>query len=58
MRCAAHQLIQPMVLSACSKTNGTTFSHDTEGTGFGFKTLADTPVLETEVLTTCAMRRS
>jgi branched-chain amino acid transport system substrate-binding protein len=57
MRRADHQLIQPMVLSVYSKKNGTTVRHDTEGTGYGFKTVAEIPAAETEVPTTCAMKR-
>lgn len=57
MRRADHQLIQPMVLSVYSKKNGTTVKHDTEGTGYGFKTVADIPASETEVPTTCTMKR-
>jgi branched-chain amino acid transport system substrate-binding protein len=57
MRRADHQLIQPMVLSVYSKKNGTTVKHDTEGTGYGFKTVAEIPAAETEVPTTCAMKR-
>jgi branched-chain amino acid transport system substrate-binding protein len=57
MRRTDHQLIQPMVLSVYSKKNGTTVKHDTEGTGYGFKTVAEIPAAETEVPTTCAMKR-
>jgi branched-chain amino acid transport system substrate-binding protein len=57
MRRADHQLIQPMVLSVYSKKNGTTVKHDTEGTGYGFKTVALIPAAETEVPTTCSMKR-
>ncbi len=57
MRKADHQLIQPMVLSVYSKKNGTTVKHDAEGTGYGFKTVAMIPARETEVPTTCAMKR-
>lgn len=57
MRKADHQLLQPMVLSVYSKKNGTTVKHDTEGTGFGFKTVAMIPAAETEVPTSCAMKR-
>ena len=57
MRRADHQLIQPMVLSVYSKKNDTTVKHDAEGTGYGFKTVAMIPARETEVPTTCAMKR-
>ena len=57
MRRADHQLIQPMVLSVYSKKNGTTVKHDAEGTGYGFRTVAMIPARETEVPTTCAMKR-
>jgi branched-chain amino acid transport system substrate-binding protein len=57
MRKEDHQLIQPLVLSAYSKKNGTTVKHDAEGTGYGFRTIAVIPAKETEVPTTCAMKR-
>ena len=57
MRKEDHQLIQPLVLSTYSKKNGTTVKHDTEGTGYGFRTVANIPAKETEVPTTCAMKR-
>jgi branched-chain amino acid transport system substrate-binding protein len=57
MRKADHQLLQPMVFSVYSKKNGTTVKHDSEGTGYGFKTVATIPAAETEVPTTCAMKR-
>ena len=57
MRKDDHQLIQPLVLSAYSKKNGTTVKHDTEGTGYGFRTVAMIPPKDTEVPTTCAMKR-
>ena len=57
MRKADHQVIQPLVLSVYSKRNGSTVKHDTEGTGYGFKTVARIPAVETEVTTTCAMKR-
>ena len=57
MRKADHQLIQPMVLSVYSKKNDTTVKHDAEGTGYGFKTVAMILARETEVPTTCAMKR-
>jgi len=57
MRKDDHQLIQPLVLSAYSKKNGTTVKYDTEGTGYGFRTVATIPAKDTEVPTTCAMKR-
>lgn len=57
MRKDDHQLIQPLVLSAYSKKNGTTVKYDTEGTGYGFRTVATIPPKDTEVPTTCAMKR-
>jgi branched-chain amino acid transport system substrate-binding protein len=57
MRKDDHQLIQPLVLSAYSKKNGTTVKYDTEGTGYGFRTVAMIPPKDTEVPTTCAMKR-
>ncbi|MET0963658.1 MAG: branched-chain amino acid ABC transporter substrate-binding protein [Noviherbaspirillum sp.] len=57
MRKADHQLIQPMVLSVYSKKNDSTVRRDAEGTGYGFKTVAMIPARETEVPTTCAMKR-
>ncbi|MBK4738731.1 branched-chain amino acid ABC transporter substrate-binding protein [Noviherbaspirillum pedocola] len=57
MRKADHQLLQPMVLSVYSRKDGKEVRHDTEGTGYGFKTVAMIPASETEVPTTCAMKR-
>lgn len=57
MRKADHQLIQPLVLSAYSKKNGSTVKYDAEGTGYGFRTVAMIPAKETEVPTSCAMKR-
>lgn len=57
MRKDDHQLIQPLVLSAYSKKNGNSVKYDTEGTGYGFRTVATIPAKETEVPTTCAMKR-
>lgn len=57
MRRDDHQLIQPMVLSVYSRKNGTTVKHDTEGTGYGFRTVAEIPAAETEVPTSCVMKR-
>lgn len=57
MRKADHQLIQPLVLSAYSKKNGSTVKHDAEGTGYGFRTVAMIPAKLTEVPTNCAMKR-
>lgn len=57
MRKADHQLLQPLVLSAYSKKNTTTVKNDTEGTGYGFRTVAVIPAADTEVPTTCAMKR-
>ncbi|NEX59473.1 branched-chain amino acid ABC transporter substrate-binding protein [Noviherbaspirillum galbum] len=57
MRKDDHQLIQPLVLSAYAKKNGTTVRHDTENTGYGFRTVAVIPAKDTEVPTSCAMKR-
>jgi branched-chain amino acid transport system substrate-binding protein len=57
MRRDDHQLIQPMVLSVYSKKDGNAVKHDTEGTGYGFKTVAEIPASETEVPTSCVMKR-
>lgn len=57
MRKSDHQLIQPLVLSVYSKKDGKDVKYDTENTGFGFKTVAMIPAAETEVPTTCAMKR-
>lgn len=57
MRKADHQLIQPMVLSVYGKKDGKVIKHDTEGTGYGFKTVSMITGAETEVPTTCAMTR-
>ena len=57
MRKADHQLLQPLVLSVYSKKNATTVKYDTEGTGYGFKTVAMISAAETEVPTSCDMKR-
>ncbi len=57
IRKADHQIIQPLVLSVYSKKNGTTVKHDTEGTGYGFKTVAMIAAADTVVPTSCAMKR-
>lgn len=57
MRKADHQLLQPLVLSVYSKKNNTTVKLDTEGTGFGFKTVANIPAGDTQMPTNCSMSR-
>jgi branched-chain amino acid transport system substrate-binding protein len=40
MRKSDHQLMQPLFISIFSKKDGKAVKHDSEGTGFGWKTLA------------------
>lgn len=58
MRKADHQLIQPMVLTVYAKKNDTTVEYDSEGTGYGFKTVAMIAASDTQMPTNCSMKRS
>lgn len=57
MRKSDHQLIQPLFISIFSKADGKTVKHDSEGTGFGWKTLASIPEGDSELPTSCVMAR-
>ena len=57
MRKSDHQLIQPLFISIFSKQDGKAVKHDSEGTGFGWKTLASISEQESERPTSCVMTR-
>ena len=57
MRKSDHQLIQPLFISIFSKADGKAVKHDSEGTGFGWKTLASIPEGDSELPTSCVMAR-
>jgi branched-chain amino acid transport system substrate-binding protein len=57
MRKSDHQLMQPLVISVFSKADGKTVKHDSEGTGYGWKTLASISQRDSQLPTACIMER-
>lgn len=57
MRKADHQVFEPLVISVMTKAGGTAVKYDLEGTGYGFKTVAVVPSIESATPTTCVMNR-
>jgi branched-chain amino acid transport system substrate-binding protein len=57
MRKSDHQMMQPLYISVFSKADGKTVKHDSEGTGFGWKTLASISQRDSQLPTACIMER-
>ncbi|MFA6311402.1 MAG: branched-chain amino acid ABC transporter substrate-binding protein [Sterolibacterium sp.] len=57
MRKSDHQLMQPLFISVFSKADGKTVKHDSEGTGYGWKTLASISQRDSQLPTSCIMER-
>jgi branched-chain amino acid transport system substrate-binding protein len=57
MRKADHQLVEPLLISVFTKAGTTGVKYDLEGTGFGFKTLVAVPAAQSDVPTSCNMKR-
>jgi branched-chain amino acid transport system substrate-binding protein len=57
MRKSDHQLTETLLISVFTKAGGKDVKYDSEGTGYGFRTVAVVPAAQTEVPTTCAMKR-
>jgi branched-chain amino acid transport system substrate-binding protein len=57
MRKSDHQLIEPLVLSVFTKAGANGVKYDVENTGYGFKTVSTIPASQSNVPTTCVMKR-
>jgi branched-chain amino acid transport system substrate-binding protein len=57
MRKSDHQAMQPLYISIFSKADGKTVKHDSEGTGYGWKTLATISQRDSQLPTSCIMER-
>ncbi|MBI5901001.1 MAG: branched-chain amino acid ABC transporter substrate-binding protein [Rhodocyclales bacterium] len=57
MRKSDHQAMQPLYISIFSKADGKTVKHDSEGTGYGWKTLATISQRDSQLPTACIMER-
>ncbi|MCM2288665.1 MAG: branched-chain amino acid ABC transporter substrate-binding protein [Sulfuritalea sp.] len=57
MRKSDHQLMQPLVLAIFAKKDGKAVKHDAEGTGYGFKTVAQISQRDSQMPTSCIMER-
>jgi len=57
MRKSDHQAMQPLYISIFSKKDGKTVKHDSEGTGYGWKTLASISQRDSQLPTSCIMER-
>jgi branched-chain amino acid transport system substrate-binding protein len=57
MRKSDHQMMQPLFISVFSKADGKTVKHDSEGTGYGWKTLASVSQRDSQLPTACIMER-
>ncbi|OHC64464.1 MAG: branched-chain amino acid ABC transporter substrate-binding protein [Rhodocyclales bacterium GWA2_65_20] len=57
MRKSDHQAMQPLYISIFTKKDGKTVKHDSEGTGFGWKTLATISQRDSQMPTSCIMER-
>ncbi len=57
MRKSDHQLMQPLYISIFTKADGKTVKHDSEGTGYGWKTLASISQRDSQMPTSCIMER-
>jgi branched-chain amino acid transport system substrate-binding protein len=57
MRKSDHQAMQPLYISIFSKKDGKAVKHDSEGTGYGWKTLASISQRDSQLPTSCIMER-
>ena len=57
MRKSDHQAMQPLYISIFSKADGKAVKHDSEGTGYGWKTLASISQRDSQLPTSCIMER-
>jgi len=57
MRKSDHQAMQPLYISIFTKADGKTVKHDSEGTGYGWKTLAAISQRDSQMPTSCIMER-
>ncbi|MDZ4253147.1 MAG: branched-chain amino acid ABC transporter substrate-binding protein [Sulfuritalea sp.] len=57
MRKSDHQAMQPLYISIFSKKDGKAVKHDSEGTGYGWKTLASVSQRDSQLPTSCIMER-
>lgn len=57
MRKSDHQLMQPLYLSIFAKKDGKLVKHDSEHTGYGFKTIASITQRDSQLPTSCIMER-
>ena len=57
MRKSDHQAMQPLYISIFSKADGKTVKHDSEGTGYGWKTVASVSQRDSQLPTACIMSR-
>ncbi len=57
MRKSDHQAMQPLYISIFTKADGKTVKHDSEGTGYGWKTVASITQRDSQLPTTCIMER-
>jgi branched-chain amino acid transport system substrate-binding protein len=57
MRKSDHQAMQPLYISIFAKADGKTVKHDSEGTGYGWKTLASISQRDSQLPTSCIMER-
>lgn len=57
MRKSDHQLLQPLFLSVFEKVNGQSVKYDSEGTGYGWKTVMAVGTKDSQLPTTCVMER-
>ncbi|HEY0200692.1 MAG TPA: branched-chain amino acid ABC transporter substrate-binding protein [Burkholderiaceae bacterium] len=57
MRAADHQFQQPLVVGVMERQGAPGVKFDVEGSGYGFRVVRDIPAAQTEMPTTCRMRR-
>ena len=57
MRKSDHQAMQPLYISIFAKAGGKDVKHDSEGTGYGWKTLATISQRDSQLPTACIMER-
>ncbi|WP_188395609.1 branched-chain amino acid ABC transporter substrate-binding protein [Oxalicibacterium flavum] len=57
MRAEDHQLIQPLYVSVMQRLRDGRIRFDNEGSGYGFRTEAYLPAMQTALPTTCRMQR-
>ncbi len=57
MRKSDHQAMQPLYISIFAKKDGKAVKHDSEGTGYGWKTLASISQRDSQLPTSCIMER-